>query len=84
MMLVSGFRLSYWGFSFNLVGIVASVVILFWAVVAIFAPLLTPYPIGLIVDYDYFGPMTSEFWLGTDYLGRDMLSRVLYLSLIHI
>lgn len=78
MMLVSVFRPSYWGFSFNLVGIVASAIILFWAVVAIFAPFLTPHPIGLIVDYDYFGPMTSEFWLGTDYLGRDMLSRVLY------
>jgi ABC-type dipeptide/oligopeptide/nickel transport system permease subunit len=37
---------------------------------------IAPHPVGEIVDFDYFGPMTREFWLGTDYLGRDMLSRI--------
>jgi peptide/nickel transport system permease protein len=45
--------------------------------IAIFAPLVIPYPVGEIVDLDYFGPMSRELWLGSDYLGRDMLSRIL-------
>jgi peptide/nickel transport system permease protein len=65
------------GYQFNAVGIVALSVILLWALIAVFAPLLTPYPIGEIVDFDYFGPMSSKFWMGTDYLGRDIFSRVL-------
>jgi peptide/nickel transport system permease protein len=65
------------GYRFNAVGIVALTVIFLWALIAVFAPLLTPYPIGEIVDFDYFGPMSSKFWMGTDYLGRDIFSRVL-------
>lgn len=59
------------------VGLVAFGVILAWALVAVLAPLLVPYPAGEIVDFDYFGPMSAAFRLGTDYLGRDMLSRIL-------
>jgi peptide/nickel transport system permease protein len=65
------------GYRFNLVGILGFAIILFWALVAVFAPLVTPYPIGAIVDYDYFGPVSAKFLMGTDYLGRDMLSRIL-------
>ncbi|WP_339760923.1 ABC transporter permease [uncultured Hoeflea sp.] len=65
------------GYSFNWVGRIGLTIIILWALVAIFAPWLTPYPIGEIVDWDYFGPMSQKFWLGTDYLGRDMLSRIL-------
>jgi len=66
------------GYTFNLVGVLAFVVILFWALVALFAPQIAPYPVGKIVDMDYFGPMTSKLWLGSDYLGRDMLSRIIF------
>jgi len=65
------------GYRFNVVGIVGLTIILLWALAAIFAPLLTPYPIGEIVDYDYFGPMSAKFFMGTDYLGRDIFSRIL-------
>lgn len=65
------------GYRFNIVGMIGLTIILFWALVAIFAPLLTPYPIGEIVDYDYFGPMSKTFLMGTDYLGRDIFSRIL-------
>lgn len=65
------------GYTFSPVGMVAFLVILFWAVVAILGPHIAPYPIGKIVDMDYFGPMSSKFWLGSDYLGRDMLSRII-------
>ncbi|KQT61744.1 MULTISPECIES: ABC transporter permease [unclassified Aureimonas] len=65
------------GHRFPLVGLLGLGVILAWALVAVLAPLLVPYPAGEIVDYDYFGPMSAAFRLGTDYLGRDMLSRIL-------
>jgi peptide/nickel transport system permease protein len=65
------------GYRFDTVGMIGLAIILFWAVVAIFAPLLIPYPVGDIVDVDYFGPVSSKFWMGTDYLGRDIFSRIL-------
>jgi peptide/nickel transport system permease protein len=51
--------------------------VVFWLVVAAIAPWIAPYPAGRVVDPDVLGPMTWAFPLGTDYLGRDMLSRVL-------
>ncbi|MCF1502406.1 ABC transporter permease [Afifella sp. H1R] len=65
------------GFHINAVGTIGAIVVLFWIVIAICAPLLVPYPVGKIVDFDFFGPMSQKFWLGTDYLGRDILSRIL-------
>lgn len=68
----------FFGYRFNLVGVLAFLVILFWTVVALFAPHIAPHPVGKIVDMDYFGPMSSKLWLGSDYLGRDVLSRIIY------
>jgi peptide/nickel transport system permease protein len=65
------------GYRINLVGLLGLAVVLFWAVVALFAPHLIPHSIGEIVDTDYFGPMSRELWLGSDYLGRDMFSRIM-------
>jgi peptide/nickel transport system permease protein len=65
------------GYRFNVIGIVALAIILTWAIVALFAPLIIPHPVGEIVDADYFQPISAETWLGSDYLGRDMFSRVL-------
>jgi peptide/nickel transport system permease protein len=61
----------------NLVGMAGFAIIAFWAIIALIVPWITPYPVGEIVDFDYFGPMSQHFWLGSDYLGRDMLSRIL-------
>jgi peptide/nickel transport system permease protein len=71
------FSLRAAGYRFNIVGLIGFLLVAGWAVVALTAPLLVPYPIGEIVDFDYFGPMSDKFWLGTDYLGRDILSRIL-------
>ena len=48
-----------------------------YVVVAVFAPLLAPYSETEVVgpEYDVWG---EQFLLGTDNLGRDMLSRLLY------
>lgn len=66
------------GYRVNWVGAVCALIILGWALVAVFAPWLAPHGVGDVVDMDYFGPMTRELPLGSDYLGRDMLSRILY------
>lgn len=52
-------------------------VVLFYVVMAIFAPALTPYGESEIVAAEY-EPWSSEFLLGTDNLGRDMLTRLIY------
>ncbi|UWQ50935.1 ABC transporter permease [Leisingera caerulea] len=44
---------------------------------AIFAPLLAPYGVGEVVG-DVWEPASSEFLLGTDNIGRDLLTRMIY------
>ncbi|MBO0144862.1 ABC transporter permease [Agrobacterium sp. Ap1] len=68
---------SKFSYSFSWIGMVGLAIIVFWAVIALAAPYIIPYPIGEIVDEDYFGPMSSKLLLGSDYLGRDMLSRLM-------
>ena len=53
------------------------IVILIYVLAALFAPLITPYPETKIVGgaYEMWG---EQFILGTDQLGRDMLSRLIY------
>jgi peptide/nickel transport system permease protein len=52
-------------------------VILLYAIAALFAPLLAPYGEAEVVgpQYELWG---EKFLLGTDHLGRDMLSRMIY------
>lgn len=69
--------LQKFGYRFSWVGMIGLTVIVFWGIMALIAPHIIPHPVGEIVDEDYFGAMSSRFWLGSDYLGRDMLSRVL-------
>lgn len=45
---------------------------------AIFADLLAPYRMDEVVSASIWDPMTREHWLGTDALGRDLLSRMIY------
>ncbi|CAG7649178.1 nickel ABC transporter permease subunit NikC [Paenibacillus allorhizosphaerae] len=47
-------------------------------VLAVFAPWLTPHdPNYIALEHKLEGP-SSTFWLGTDHLGRDILSRLIY------
>lgn len=59
-------------------GLAGLTLVLFWALVALFGPWLAPHEVGAIVDADFYGPLSSQFPFGSDYLGRDMLTRVLY------
>lgn len=56
------------------VGIVLTSAFVF---VAVFAPWLAPYGEGEIVG-GLWEPSSARFWLGTDNLGRDLLSRMIY------
>lgn len=58
-------------------GWVGSVVVVAWALVAIIGPWVAPYDAGAVVGPRMFAPMSTAHPLGTDYLGRDMLSRIL-------
>ena len=45
--------------------------------VALFAPWLQSHDLGEMSAAGVFQPMSAEHWLGTDYLGRDMLTRII-------
>jgi peptide/nickel transport system permease protein len=53
------------------------IVILLYILIAIFAPLIAPYSETELVGGAY-EPRSAQFLLGTDQLGRDMLSRLIY------
>ena len=44
---------------------------------ALFAPWIAPYPIDAAVGQVWEGP-SQQYWLGTDTIGRDILSRLIY------
>jgi peptide/nickel transport system permease protein len=55
-------------------GVIVAVVV----ALALFAPLLAPYPYGDTDILNVWGPPEASHWLGTDALGRDVLTRLLY------
>ncbi|MDN2582007.1 ABC transporter permease [Aquibium sp. ELW1220] len=56
------------------IGLFLTIILVFSAV---FAQLIAPYGLSEIVG-DVWEPMSAEHWLGTDNLGRDLLSRMLF------
>jgi peptide/nickel transport system permease protein len=58
--------------------VVGLVIILIMVVMAIFAPLLAPYPPDKTNLGESLLPPSGAHWLGTDALGRDTLSRIIY------
>ena len=61
--------------------VIGSVIILVIILITIFAPIIAPYnPIKFVGDT--FSPPNSDFYMGTDNLGRDVFSRVIYGSRI--
>ena len=58
--------------------IVATVIVVVFGVIAVFAPLIAPYdPLAQSILSINALP-SSEHWLGTDKLGRDVVSRLIY------
>jgi peptide/nickel transport system permease protein len=63
---------------FSVLGLIGLVIVVFWLVVAFIGPLVAPYKGGVLTSTEIFGTYSAAYPLGTDYLGRDMLSRILY------
>jgi len=57
---------------------VGLVVVVFWMAVAVLAPVIAPHPPGAILRAGMLSPVSAAAPFGTDILGRDMLSRVIY------
>ena len=53
------------------------IVIVVYVISAIFAPWIAPYGESEVVGRAY-QPSSEQFWLGTDQIGRDMFSRLIY------
>jgi peptide/nickel transport system permease protein len=66
------------GFRLSAAGKLGAGMVGFWILIALTGPMLAPYGEAEFVSYDPYLPMFSEFVFGTDYLGRDLFSRVLY------
>lgn len=75
------FRMSFYLLNRNRLQRLSLIVIVLLALVAVFAPFIAPYPGHAISDTnpdDKLQPPSTKYWFGTDELGRDMLSRVIY------
>jgi len=65
------------------IGMVGAGIVLFWVLVAIFAPLIAPHdPLLSIQPFAKPGTVVAKsgatLWLGADNLGRDILSRIIW------
>lgn len=65
-------------FCHNQLAVVGLVTILIFMLLAIFAPLLTPYDPNRANLRERNQPPSKEHWFGTDDMGRDILARTLY------
>ncbi len=66
-----------WLSGFGITGLMGLVVLLFWLLAAAFGPLLLGSTLDAGGGSEVFAPIGAAHWLGTDYLGRDMLVRVI-------
>ena len=58
--------------------IIGALIVSIWILIALVGSLISPHDVGEVVDNDVYGGFSRTFPLGTDYLGRDVLSRIIY------
>src|SRR5699024_2571394 len=75
---VSPWREAWKEFKRNKIALVGLIIVLFFILLAIFASFLTKEGINEQVMSDRLQPPSSEYWLGTDDFGRDILSRIIH------
>jgi len=59
-------------------GKIGLALVVFWMFTAVFGPLVAPHTVGQFVDREVFDRASGQLWLGSDYLGRDVFSRLLW------
>lgn len=62
----------------NRFAIIGFTIITIFILIAIFAPVLTNYTYDDQVLVDRLKPPSEQYWLGTDHLGRDIFTRLVY------
>lgn len=84
---INEFRLSFYLMRKNLLTKIALILLLIILLTAIFAPLIAPYPEDAALNTDPANsllPPSLEHLFGTDELGRDILSRIIFGTRISI
>ena len=66
-----------WLAGFGASGLLGLAVLLFWLLAALLGPWILSHGMGTMGDAKVFAPMSAAHWLGTDYLGRDMLALII-------
>ncbi|PQO98662.1 DNA-directed RNA polymerase subunit alpha [Massilia phosphatilytica] len=61
----------------SIAGIAGAAVVGFWMLMALLGPWLAPDDVGSMNGDAVFAPISAQYPLGADFLGRDMLSRIL-------
>ena len=76
-------RARRWIRRYGLATLGASIIVL-WILIAITAPLISPYLPDTVDVTNRLKPPSYEHWMGTDALGRDVMTRMLYGSRISL
>lgn len=78
---INNIRESFYLLSRNHLSLLSLIVLSAVVILAIFAPIIVPYPDDILdeahIAQKFIAPC-SEHWMGTDELGRDILSRVVF------
>jgi ABC-type dipeptide/oligopeptide/nickel transport system permease subunit len=75
---VSGLLASFRVVARNRLALIGMIIVATWLFTALFAPLIATHdPYEISIGTRLQGP-SAEHWLGTDYLGRDTFSRIVY------
>ena len=65
-------------------GVIGFAIVLAFVIAVVFAPLIAPYDYARQdIPHRMQGP-SAAYWLGTDHLGRDILSRIIYGSRVSL
>jgi peptide/nickel transport system permease protein len=73
--------MAWYRFTRNPTAIIGALMVISVVLLAVFAPLIAPYPdhAGAVVNFRArHGAPTWEHWMGTDKVGRDILTRVIF------
>src|SRR4051794_30774154 len=64
--------------------VIGGALVIAWLLIAILAPFIAPYDPIKVIPSDSLIPPGAKHWLGTDDLGRDVLSRVMWGSRVSL